>query len=127
MAYVMKKKIKSDVTYVKNIVNEILIDLNGFLDNKQKFNTKLILSELLINGVRHGNKLDKSKYVHVNVLVNRETLKIQVSDEGKGFNYDKSKYNPYSLEESGRGLVIVEGLSDHLSIKGNTVTAIKYL
>ena len=41
MAYVMKKKIKSDVTYVKNIVNEILIDLNGFLDNKQKFNTKL--------------------------------------------------------------------------------------
>ncbi len=127
MYYETKKKIKSNIDYVKIVVNEILVDINGILNDNQKFNTRLILSELLVNSIQHGNHLDMSKYVYINIKIEKDLMKIKISDEGSGFEYDIKDYEPYNFEDSGRGLVLVEGLSDKLLIKGNTVTAIKYL
>lgn len=127
MYYETKKKIKSNIDYVKLVVNEILVDINGILNDNQKFNTRLILSELLVNSIQHGNHLDMSKYVYINIKIEKDLMKIKISDEGSGFEYDIKDYEPYNFEDSGRGLVLVEGLSDKLLIKGNTVTAIKYL
>lgn len=127
MYYETKKRIKSNIDYVKIVVNEILVDINGILNDNQKFNTRLILSELLVNSIQHGNHLDMSKYVYINIKIEKDLMKIKISDEGSGFEYDIKDYEPHNFADSGRGLVLVEGLSDRLLIKGNTVTAIKYL
>lgn len=127
MAYEIRRKISSDIKYIKNIVNEIIIEINDSLNSCQKFNARLILSELLINSVKHGNNSDINKYVYISVMIDDNLLKIQVSDEGKGFNFNRKNYNPNNYSSSGRGLLIVEGLSNELMIKGNTVTVITYL
>lgn len=127
MVYEIKRKISSDIKYIKSIVNEIIIEINDSLNSCQEFNTRLILSELLINSVKHGNNSDINKYVYISVIIDDNLLKIQVSDEGEGFNFNRKNYNPNNYSFSGRGLLIVEGLSNELIINGNTVTVIIYL
>lgn len=125
---VIKKCIDSNIVDMKyvldNIVNslkEVLYDRNILLD------TKLILDELISNGVMHGNRLDEKKKVEVYVKVSDEYIRIEVSDEGNGFVYDKDSYDPMKLSCGGRGLRIVDGLSDEFSIQKNKVISIKYL
>lgn len=127
MNYVISKKIPSNIKYIKNIVNEILNEINDCLNSCQRFDTRLILSELLINSVIHGNNSDIDKYVYINIELDDNLLKIQVSDEGEGFDFKQKNYNHNNYSLSGRGLLIVEGLSNELTITGNTVTVISYL
>lgn len=127
MVYDIKRKIKSDINYIKDIVNDIIFEIDNRLDSCQKFNARLILSELIINSVIHGNNSDVNKYVYVSVFIDENIMKIQVSDEGNGFSFNKKNYNPYDYSFSGRGLVLIEGLSNELKIEGNTVTVITYL
>ncbi len=127
MDYKLEKKVHSDLSGVKNIVEDILLDIRDAINENIFFNTKIILYELLINGVMHGNGEDTSKLVSVRVLINNRCITIEVADEGKGVNYIHKKLGEYDFSESGRGLMLVEGLSDKFSIEGNRVTCIQYI
>ena len=52
-------------------------------------------------------------------------IRIEVKDEGIGIDYDFSTYDPLDLKCSGRGLILVHGLSDELIVKNNCIIAIK--
>ena len=116
----------SDLDMIKNFVDEILNRINLVVKDKDIiFDIRLILNELIVNGVMHGNHCLNSKCVELILEVKNNQIKIQVEDEGCGINYDFKSYNPDELNSYGRGLVIVSGLSDEFTIEKNRVTAVK--
>ena len=127
MDYRIEKKVHSDINCVKNIVEEILQNIRDILDENVFFNTKIILNELIINGVLHGNKQDISKSLDINVTISNSCLVIEVTDEGSGIIYKHKSFGDYDYCESGRGLMLVEGLSDKFTIDGNRATCVQYL
>ncbi len=107
----------------------------GISDECALFQIKVVINELLINAVLHGNNCQPKKSVKMRILrTDNGFLDITVEDEGNGFNYD------YLLErcvdacdcdveeamETGRGMLIVKNLSEQIIFnnKGNKVTAI---
>lgn len=127
MNYKIEKIVQSDINIVKNVVEDILLDIRDGLTESNFFNTKLILNELIINGVKHGNLDDVNKSLIIDVLVNNSCLIIKVSDEGKGIKYKHKPLGEYDFCENGRGLMLVEGLADKVDVNGNTVTCVQYL
>lgn len=118
----------SDLDMIRNFVDEILNKLNYIINNNDTmFDIKLILNELVINGVFHGNDCISSKCVKLSLEVKENRVTIQVEDEGKGIDYDFRTYDPTDLKCCGRGLVIVNGLSDEFYIQKNRVTAVKHI
>lgn len=121
---------------VKIIMNRI--EMISGIDADQQFDIKVILSELLQNAIRHGNAMDSNKKVRVDVWIqdNRE-LFICVADQGPGFDVKhafggrkkSADCDALSMDESGRGLLIVQNLCDDIQFNsaGNAITVKKRL
>ena len=127
MDYLIEKNVHSDIKCVKKLIEEILPCIKDIINPNTFFNTKLILYELMINSVIHGNCEDLNKMINIKICINKSRIIIEVSDEGSGVCYAHKNFGEYDLTESGRGLMLVEGLSDKLNIDGNTVTCVQYL
>ncbi len=123
----IQRKIRSDINEVKYVVEDILLNIQEALSDNVFFNTKLILNELIINGVKHGNLEDISKILDIDILVNNSCIIIEVSDEGSGIQYNHKSFGQYDFDDTGRGMMLVEGLSDEFLVSGNTVTCVQYL
>lgn len=127
MVYKFEVKVRSDINDVKNVVEELLLNIKDRINENIFFNSKLILYELMINGVLHGNKQDANKQINVVLIINKSCIVIEITDEGSGIIYKHKAFGEYDCCESGRGLMLVEGLSDKFTIEGNRVTCIQYL
>ncbi len=128
MNYTYRGSISSDLGLVKKFVENILEKLNEIIDNKDTiFEIRLIINELIINGIFHGNEYVESKMVQIYIELKKDKIIMNVKDEGTGINYDFSSYNPSELKCRGRGLILVKGLSDELILDRNAITAVKYL
>ncbi len=96
-------------------------------------NIAIAISEAVNNAILHGNRGDTSKSVHIKFVPVKDGLKIEVTDEGAGFN-PEDVANPTEpenlMEESGRGLLIIRHLMDEVDIKhtpkGTRVRMVKY-
>lgn len=135
--------ISSDAYEVCKEVRTILdrLKMTSGIDTEQSFDIKVILSELLQNAIKHGNSMDNNKKILVDVWLqdNSKVLGICVTDQGKGFDVDgtmrcKRKkcmfdYDPMAMDESGRGLFIVQNLCDDVKFNssGNAITVRKRL
>jgi serine/threonine-protein kinase RsbW len=118
----------SDLNLIKNFIDEILNKLDKAInDDETLFDIRIILNELVINGVLHGNESVNTKCVDLALEVKNRQVKIEVKDEGVGINFDFESYDPEELKFGGRGLVLVRGLSDELYIDKNKIIAIKNL
>lgn len=119
----------SELDAIKDFVNDTLDNLKNILDDSDlMFDLKLILNELIVNGALHGNECLVSKSVELCLEICENKLIIQVKDEGDGISdFDLARYNPTDLKSWGRGLVLVNGLSDEFYIDENKVIAVKYL
>lgn len=84
-------------------------------DDDSQFAIKLALEESLINAIKHGNKLDQTKQVHVEWKITPQFAEIIIEDEGPGFDRDTVP-NPTeedNLEKlTGRGLLLIESYMD---------------
>lgn len=128
MRFTYSKSVYSDINLVKGFIDRVLQEVSQeIIDEDMLFDIRLILSELIINGVFHGNECDRLKLVNVNISIVNNKFKIEVTDEGTGIDYDINSYDQLSKKSSGRGLVIVRGLSDELIVDQNKITAIKCL
>ncbi|NMB09236.1 MAG: ATP-binding protein [Tissierellia bacterium] len=122
--YKVDKRIPSCLEEVKKNIKQVLKDLDEIIDDDELlFNIRLILNELVINGVEHGNCFDKTKYIDFSICLNENEIIIKVKDQGGGIKYSKSSYNPQCLKNCGRGLFIVKALSKELMIEDNEVIA----
>ena len=118
----------SDLELIKNFIDEILNKLHKAIDDKDiLFDIRLILNELVINGVLHGNQEIDTKCVDLRLEIKDKKMTIEVRDEGRGVDFDFKTYDPEELKFGGRGLILVRGLSDELYIDRNKIIAIKEL
>ena len=93
---------------VQDIIEERL-RANHF-EERDIFSIKLALEEALVNAIKHGNQMDRSKKVHINCTVNPERFEIGIKDEGNGFCPDEvpDPMDPENLERPcGRGLLLI--------------------
>ncbi len=97
---------------VREVQDQILeyVVRHGY-DDQSHFAIKLALEEALINAIKHGNKGDATKRVHVEYRVTADRLEVSVEDEGPGF--ERAAVPDPTLEEniekcSGRGILLIE-------------------
>jgi serine/threonine-protein kinase RsbW len=79
-------------------------------DDKEIFSIRLALEEALVNAIKHGNQMDRSKKVHIHYRVRPDRFDIRIRDEGTGFNPDDVP-DPMAEENlerpCGRGLLLI--------------------
>lgn len=134
-----KNEIHSDICNICGSVTDILNFIeqtNGQLDSCIEFELKVILNELMINAIKHGNNCDPLKKVKTSVKITKgKYMVVLIEDEGEGYDYklkcNKTNVSDAFLEmkETGRGLFIVSNLCDRIKFnkKGNKVIALKKL
>jgi anti-sigma regulatory factor (Ser/Thr protein kinase) len=90
----------------------------------------LVVRELLMNAILHGNESDCSRMALLRVAFQGSGFEVQVDDEGEGFDYESLDLglpeDPQSLTK--RGLVLAHELSESLSFErgGSRVRAMVY-
>lgn len=107
-----------------------ILEARGFTQD-DIFAVHLALEEAFLNAVKHGNKMDPTKKVVFEYLVDDEKVEIRMEDEGRGFNPDsipdpRTGENLYRPE--GRGLLLIHAYM-HLveyNEQGNRVRMIRY-
>ena len=118
---IIRNLLHSDLLLIKEFrddTTKFLENLN--LDEDMIFKLRLILDELIVNSYKHGNAKDFYKIIEVIVLIDKDYCMIKVKDEGEGINYGKDRN---LLSDHGRGIQIVNTLSDNLIVKDNMVAA----
>lgn len=106
------EKIRTSVSRVLELIHK-QVPLTG----KDRFEVKLIVNELLANGFFHGNKGDVSKGLTLTVILSDNNLMtVEVQDQGAGFDYT-STHAARGDEEHGRGLMLIQALSDKVFFK----------
>lgn len=90
------------------------------------FAIHLAAEEALVNAVVHGNKLDPRKSVQVECLVSPDLMRIEITDEGEGF--DPKRVPDCTLSErlecpGGRGVMLMRSFMTRIeyNAKGNSV------
>lgn len=137
--------LSSDFNKVYGSVEDILtfLDLNlGCVEENNIFELKVILNELILNAIKHGNKCELSKYVKIRTAVlDHGHVVFIIQDEGTGHDYKKAINTANvccaedyladlcDVKETGRGLLIVRNLCDGMKFnkKGNKVIVLKRL
>lgn len=88
-------------------------------------NVLISLTEAVNNAIIHGNGMDKSKTVEVELFRRGNSLCARVSDQGKGFN-PADIPDPTSPEEicncGGRGVFLINELCDKVEYADNGAT-----
>lgn len=118
----------TDITSIDHIITECV----DFLETHHIYNhlsAEVILRELLMNAMIHGNNNNPVKSVVGKISVFDDSrISISVKDSGKGFDYRALDLTlPINTKnEKNHGLSIVKTMSDRLRFNesGNKVTAI---
>ena len=118
----------SEPAKVRDIVTRLLNFVDAYSPPLSvRSDLKLVFSELIYNAIIHGNREDRSKRVRVWAKMQGDILVAAVQDEGPGFNYrqiiEYAQTETALLNEYGRGMVLVCGLTDDLSFNetGNVI------
>lgn len=119
-------KIPSKIENLRK-VEKIIDEISGeFQIGEDVYGNILIASlEATNNAIMHGNKLDENKEVTIEFKMEGKTLLVQVDDEGNGFDYENipDPTAPENLENvNGRGIFLMEKLSDKISFSRNGAT-----
>lgn len=130
----------SNLNNIGMVVKEFICSLQnsyGKVNDSTIFELQVILNEVLINAVRHGNREDERKYVKVQAGVSGQNVMfIIVEDEGGGYDFSdtcscRKPYcevtDPLDITESGRGIMIIRSLCDIVKVnaKGNKIVILK--
>lgn len=92
--------------------------LRGFLgETPRTHDAELLVSELATNSVRHSASRDEGGEFELRIEAKGGRLRIEVVDQGRPVRSALAvavgeKPGPADYRESGRGLVLVDGLSD---------------
>jgi len=99
--------IASRLTEVDSLCRSIRMRLQEAGLTAECFAVELLARESLNNAVTHGNRSHADKTVWLELRVGRKWIRLQVSDEGPGFNWRKARHRRCELEsESGRGMAL---------------------
>ena len=74
-----------------------------------------VLTEALVNAIKHANGADPDKEVIVRINITDRELAIRVFDSGEGFDLNRvsdPSFEPDIMDENGRGLFIIRSMMD---------------
>jgi len=122
----------------------ILSDLSNFCEVEsfikkiyfeEEFDRKIFcriyiaVTEAVNNAIKHGNKLDRNKYVDIVFIKNDNAYQFVIQDQGFGFNFldipdptTKENLN----KESGRGIFLMNKYCDKVLFEDNGSTVILF-
>lgn len=121
-------RVPSDVGCIEEVVDLLLRHCcsSGWLCRKLRFNLRVAVAEALANAIVAGNQEDRSKWVQVQAEVCGDQIRIEVTDQGPGF--DPATIAPPLLPEeldrpNGRGLFLIKHLVDDVRFneQGNSI------
>ncbi|MEL7145151.1 MAG: ATP-binding protein [Bacteroidota bacterium] len=105
--------------------------VESFIDNaKDKYqldddiygNIMIAVTESVNNAIMHGNQSDKSKSVHLSLILEEKLIKFTIKDEGEGFDYQNlpDPTAPENIDKpGGRGIFLMRNLCDEVQFKEN--------
>jgi serine/threonine-protein kinase RsbW len=140
--YIYNEIMPSSIKRIGGIVVGVLSfiqDSYGELSDSNIFDLKVILNEMVLNAVKHGNNGDETKLVKISAEIRENDLIcFTIEDEGKGYIRNEIANNEgkedrsndiSDLQECGRGLLIVNGLCDSIcfDLNGSRTIIIKKL
>ncbi len=125
--------IPSDPAEARRVQDEIerLLRLHD-ASEKDIFGIRLALEEALVNAIKHGNQMDRSKKVTILSVVQPERIDIHITDEGNGFDPGDVP-DPTAIENierpCGRGLMLMRHYMNEVTFagRGNSVRMAKVL
>jgi len=110
--------IPSDVSASRDVHKTIMDRVEAqHYDDQSTFAIRLALEEGLMNAIKHGNRHDPKKTVHVEAKVTPKATEITIEDQGKGFHRETVP-DPCADENllkcSGRGILLMEAYMDEV-------------
>ena len=118
-------EINSQFSEIDRAEAELLVFLGEIYKGDHRrllFMLTLTFRELLLNGVEHGNKMDKSKKVRCHVECQEKRVIFDVYDQGNGFLPITDDRN--IGRERQRGIDILNKMGFAIHVDGNHVKAI---
>jgi serine/threonine-protein kinase RsbW len=80
----------------------------------------IVLTEALVNAIKHANHADPNKEVHIRINMADKALAIRVYDSGCGFDLNSINspcFDACALDDTGRGIFIIRSLMDSVEYK----------
>jgi serine/threonine-protein kinase RsbW len=118
------RAIERSVDYLTDKGREV-----GFDYDRLRLNFRVGLTEALANAMLYGNCRDPRKRVHVEACLTPQLIRVQVTDEGRGFNPDDvidPTLPANRLRPGGRGIFLIRQLMDRVEFneRGNSITMV---
>ena len=117
----------SDPAEARRVQDQVEQHLKDFqYHDHDIFCIRLALEEALVNAIKHGNQMDRSKSVRISYRVGPDRFDIQITDEGSGFDPQEVP-DPTAAENlerpNGRGLMLMRYYMSHVTFntQGNCV------
>ena len=120
--------IASDPVAARQVLDEVLLQLEArHWQQRDIFAVHLATEEALINAIHHGNGSDVRKNVRVVCLLGGDRIRIEITDEGRGF--DPSALPDPTCDDHlhtpcGRGVMLMRAFMSRVEFNacGNCVT-----
>ena len=119
--------IGSDAAEARRVQEEIEAALKAQQYSEHDiFSIRLAVEEALVNAIKHGNRMDRTKKVQVSYRVHPDHFEVCIADEGSGFD-PQDVPDPTAAENlerpSGRGLMLMRHYMSEVSFStpGNAV------
>ena len=115
----------SNVSLVESLIDKVCTDLT--INEDLYGNVLIAVTEAVNNAIIHGNAFNIDKSVIVEVIQDDESFTFRITDEGQGFDYLNlpDPTAPENIEkENGRGIFLIQNLSESLGFEDNGKVAV---
>lgn len=110
----------SELEHIETVVQDIVCMCQdaGFSARHCRLNVPVAVTEALANAMIRGNESQSVRQVTVAVEVTTESLTVEVTDEGDGFDLECAERTPDDADwlerEDGRGVFLMRQLMDRV-------------
>ena len=128
----LRRQLKSDPAECAELIRDLMESLRSRdWTEDDCFAVRMAVEEAVMNGMKHGNQLDDSKTIDVEIKLTDDRFWARISDEGGGFSLDDvpDPTKRENLEKcSGRGVKLIQSFVDSCQYNkaGNTVELVKF-
>lgn len=108
------------LSLIGRIGEDIAKELDKYSGDRETlaYHINLVLTEAMVNAIKHANAGDPDKTVHIFINITDDELFIKVYDNGQGFDINAiPPPNFTQLEDRGRGIFLIKSLMDSVSYR----------
>jgi serine/threonine-protein kinase RsbW len=108
------------LSLIGRIGEDIAKELDKYSGDRETlaYHINLVLTEAMVNAIKHANAEDPDKTVHIFINISDDELSIRVYDNGQGFDINAIPPPDFTqLEDRGRGIFLIKSLMDSVSYR----------